>query len=358
VPADQRGSVYRTKTGFGIRWYTEDGVRRRRAGFRSRSAARHWFENVEKPRMRGEAVQLPGLTLDDLCERFLAAHAVAAQARTIRTLRQRLQRPRAAFGEVPVRDLERQVAEIAGWRATLPERYRYAVMSAFRQTLAAGVRWGYLNSNPAAAVGPNPPPATVEIEPFTLSEIEAVALELGPSFGALAVFACETALRPSEWAALERRDVDRDEGVVRVERTIVDGQRKPYGKTSLSRRAVPLSSRAVAALDELPAQLGSPLVFVASRGGPIRLDNWRSRFWYPALDAAGVAARGPYAMRHTGITNWLASGIPIYDVSRYAGTSLEMISRVYGHLASGSTRAAVERLDAYRQRLGQESATL
>jgi integrase len=163
------------------------------------------------------------------------------------------------------------------------------------------------------------------------------------------------ALRPEEWAALERRDID-DE-VVRVERTIVDGVSKPHGKTSRSRRRVPLSSRARAALDTLPPQLRSPLVFAAPRGGPIRIDNWRHRDWYPALEAAGVERRGPYALRHTAVTSWLAAGVPIFDVSRYAGTSLGMIERTYGHLARGSEELARQRIDAYRQCLGQESAT-
>jgi integrase len=355
MPAEQRGSVYSTASGYGIRWYDEHGQRLRQAGFPSRSAARKWFEDVERKRMRGEPVQQPQLTLDELSERFLAAHAVAVQERTIRTLRQRLQRPRAAFGDVPVRELERQVAEIAAWRATLPERYRYAVMSAFRQMLSAGVRWGYLASNPAAAVGPNPQPANLELVPFTLAEVEAIAVELGPVYGPLVVFAGETALRPEEWAAIERRDIDGDS--VRVERTIVDGVAKSHGKTSRSRRRVPLSTRALAALDSLPPRIDTPLVFAAPRGGPVRLDNWRHRDWYPALDAAGVARRGPYALRHTAVTSWLAAGVPIFDVSRYAGTSLLMIERVYGHLARGSEELARQRIDAYRQRLGQESAT-
>jgi hypothetical protein len=46
MPADQRGSVYKTARGYGIRWYHETGVRRRRAGFSSRSDARRWFQDV------------------------------------------------------------------------------------------------------------------------------------------------------------------------------------------------------------------------------------------------------------------------------------------------------------------------
>jgi hypothetical protein len=42
-------------------------------------------------------------------------------------------------------------------------------MSAFRRD--GGVRWGYVASNPAAAVGPNPQPTTIEV-PFTLAEVD------------------------------------------------------------------------------------------------------------------------------------------------------------------------------------------
>jgi integrase len=185
----------------------------------------------------------------------------------------------------------------------------------------------------------------VELTPFTLDEVEAIAAELGP-YGPLIVFAAETALRPEEWAAVERRDLDGD--AVRVERTIVDGVANSHGKTSRSRRRVPLSTRAQAALDSLPPRIDTPLVFPTPRGGPIRLDNWRHRDWYPALEAAGVARRGPYALRHTAITSWLAAGVPIFDVSRYAGTSLLMIERTYGHLARGSEELARQRIDAYR----------
>ncbi len=286
VPAKQAGSYYRTSDGWGVRWY-EGGRRRYQSGFESKSAARGYFGDVVQPRLKGRPAAMPEVTFGELVERCLRAHAVAVQPRTLRSLQDRLRRPLTAFGDVPVRELEHQVAEIAAWRTTLPEGYRYAVMSAFRQVCAAGVRWGYLAENPAVAVGPNPQPRAVELEPLGLAEVEAIAVELGPVYGPLVVFAAETALRPEEWAAARRQDVDRVQGVVRVERTVVDGLEKPYGKTARSRRAVPLSARAIAALDELPAQLRSPLLFPAPQGGPIRLNNWRS----PRMAAGAVRGR-------------------------------------------------------------------
>ena len=48
--------------------------------------------------------------------------------------------------------------------------------------------------------------------------------------------------------------------------------------------------------------------------------------------------------------------MPIFDVARYAGTSVQMIERTYGHLARGSEEHARRLLSAYAERLGQERA--
>jgi integrase len=60
-------------------------------------------------------------------------------------------------------------------------------------------------------------------------EIEAIAEELGPRFGPIATFAAGTGLRPEEWIALERRDVDRASSVVTVERVYSQGLLKQCG---------------------------------------------------------------------------------------------------------------------------------
>jgi integrase len=61
--------------------------------------------------------------------------------------------------------------------------------------------------------------------------------------------------------ALERRDIDRDAGVLVVRRTVSSGEVVELAKTTRSRRQVPLSGRALAALDELPPRLDMPYVF-------------------------------------------------------------------------------------------------
>lgn len=170
------------------------------------------------------------------------------------------------------------------------------------------------------------------------------------------MFASETALRPCEFVALEWRDVDRAEGVVRVERTFTDGRAKSYVKTVRSRRSVPTSARALAALDGLTRRIDTRLVFPGTEGGFLNMGNWRRREWIPALEAAGLSTRPVYDLRHTAISTWLAAGLGLYEASRYAGTSVRMIDAVYGHLTRGSEAAARAKLDAYSDRLGRDRA--
>jgi integrase len=347
MPAEQRGSVYRTKTkGYGFRWRDETGRERRRAGFSSPSKARAWFRDVERPRMRGETI-VRAVTLTEHVDEYLAAHATGRDASTIKTLTHRLGYATAAFGDLQLAELERRVPEIAAWIGTLPAGSRYGIVQAFRQALEAAVRWGHITQNPAKLAGPNPQPKVEEIHPFTQAEVDLVAEELGPKYGPAVVFAAETGMRPSEWLALEWRDVDRKAGVVLIERTCADGVTKSYGKTVRSRRRVPLSARALEALDRTPRRLDMRLVFPGHRGGVIDLKHFRRGQWRPALESAGLPSRRIYDLRHSFATWALHAGLSIFELSRYMGTSVEMIDRTYGHLAQGAEESARARLDAY-----------
>jgi len=289
---------------------------------------------------------------------------------------------------VPLADLQRQALEIAAWRASLPERLRYPATSALRQALAAAVAWELIEENPAKNAGKNPQPKARETRPLTSEELGRVVGELDGTHGPLVTFAAETGLRPCEWLALERRDVDRAARVLYVEREHVAGETKPYGKTAASRRRVPLTARALEAIESLPPRLDSPLVFPAVSGGYLNLRNWRSREWDVAVEAAGLAVckcghhsgahdaachgRGcrceqfqrstsspvPYVLRHTFASNALAAGAGTFELARVMGTSLEMIERTYGHLVRGADDAFRSRLDAFAaERSGVEVAS-
>jgi integrase len=151
-----------------------------------------------------------------------------------------------------------------------------------------------------AVAVPNPEPKRREILAFdSLEDVEAVATELGPRFGAIATMGALTGLRPEEWIALERRDVDREAGVLHVRRVFTDGRLKLYGKQSRSLRTVPLPPRASLALAEVPPRVVTPLLFPGPRAGHLNLHNWRRDEWTPAVRAAGLEHRTPYALPPT-----------------------------------------------------------
>lgn len=357
MPARQRGWVRKRRSSWQACW-RENGRIRTRSGFSSKTVAEDWLDDHLRsgtPRRGRDA------TFREHVERYLRIHGATVEPSTIQTLRERLgvvverhqdaeqrryqrARPRTyrtaveAFGEVTLAELELMSVEIAEWQTTLPPRYRHAIMRALRQVLGAAVRWKLIRENPAKEAGPNPKPPRIEMAFFaSIADVDSVADELGERFGPIVVFGVETGLRPEEWIALERRDIDRKAGVVKVRHVCVDGVVKEYGKTSRFRRDVPLTARAVAALDSLPPRLETPLLFPAAKGGLINIDNWRRREWRPAVEAAGLdLALTPYSMRHTYASFALAAGVSIFDLARLMGTSVKMIDETYGHLVRDS----------------------
>jgi integrase len=290
------------------------------------------------------------MTLAAFIDVYLERHD--GSERTVHTQRERLAPARAKFGAWPLRELEGAADDIARWRAKLPtDSARFRHTRALRECLAAAVRWRYLQRNPAVEAGRNPEPRSEEARPFTRPEVDALAIELGPVYGPLCTFAAETGLRTNEWVATERRDIDR--AAVIVARRYSEGVPTPYPKTG--RRRVPLTARALAALDALPPRLDSLLLFPAPRGGHIDLDSWRSREWNPALEAAGIAQRGPYHLRHTFATEALAAGVSIWQLARLMGASVKTIDDTYGHFAHDSEDHLRGLLDARGAGDGKEA---
>jgi integrase len=355
MPATQRGHARRLPSGkWQLRYYDAEGERKTGGVFPSKSAALDHYRDLIEPRLNGEpeSEQERELTLAEFVDLYLERHGVTRRGRTIGTLRQRLAYATRDYGDVLLVELERMSGELADWQAKLPERSRYGIVQALRQTLEAGVRWGYLGANPAKLAGPNPQPAPRPVRVFTLAETDAIAAELSTRYQPLPAFVAATGLRPEEWAALERRDVDRRQGLVNVLRSVSGGEVVELGKTSKSRRQVPLSRRALAALDELPLQLKTPLLFAAPAGGPINLNNFHRREWRPAIEASAVAKPArPYDLRSTFASNALAAGVTVFELARVMGTSVAMIERHYGALLDGAHAGIAGRLDAIEAEL-------
>jgi integrase len=94
-------------------------------------------------------------------------------------------------------------------------------------------------------------------------------------------------------------------------------------------------------------RIDTPLLFAGLRGGHLNLHNWRRDAWKPALTAAGLEYRKPYALRHTFISECIAAGIATFEIARMAGTSVLQIEKTYGHLLPDAIERGRGALDAF-----------
>lgn len=127
-----------------------------------------------------------------------------------------------------------------------------------------------------------------------------------------------TGCRPGELASCTVGDLD-PAGLLTV-----------IGKTG--RRTIPLSPKALALLKSAAGQRDVDEPLLARSGAAWTRFEWRDAF-QEARKAAGLPETVVmYSLRHVAISEMLVSGMDPMTVSKIAGTSIEMISRHYGHL--------------------------
>jgi integrase len=151
--------------------------------------------------------------------------------------------------------------------------------------------------------------------------IAAASPDLKPFVRAMLLTAC----RPGELAGATVGDLD-PAGLL----TVVSGKTGKSRRTG--RRTIPISPTALKLLLACAGKRASdePLL---TRDGVA----WTRFEWRDALQDARRTAELPdsvvmYSLRHVAISEMLVSGIDPMQVARIAGTSIEMISRHYGHL--------------------------
>ncbi len=108
-------------------------------------------------------------------------------------------------------------------------------------------------------------------------------------------------------------------------------------------------------LQEHIASYGEPgpegLLFPAPEGGFLRPENFRTRVWLPAVQAAGVAPLRVHDLRHTCASLAIAAGADVKVLQRMLGhASAALTLDRYGHLMPGQARSVADRLDEMARR--------
>lgn len=229
--------------------------------------------------------------------------------------------------------------------------------------LARAVEDGLIPRNPAAGLAREIRTTTateaVEVEVFTREEIArllTVTEQDWPKWYPFILSLARAGLRLGEAVGLEWQDVDFDQRVLLIRRSINHRQRRMSAPKSGKGRRVDLSRqlaaglRAHKSLREAEAALaGFPLperVFSTPEGEPIRDDAFRRDVWARILRRATLRYRKPHALRHSFASLLIEAGEPLTYIQQQLGHhSPAFTLAVYGHLMPRGDRRAVDRLD-------------
>jgi len=232
--------------------------------------------------------------------------------------------------------------------------------SVLKRALRLAERRGKLSRNVAALVDVPDGPAR-RSRSLTVKQARALlTVAKDDDLEALYVTGLMLGLRPGELLALCWGDVDLDEEVLHVRRTLKrERGRLLLGdpKTPTSRRALRMPTPVVDALrahraNQTKVRLAAPvwqdndLVFCTCVGTPLDPSNLRRGF-ARLTRAAELGHWHPHELRHSAASILSASGVPIEqiaDVLGHAGT--RTTSAVYRHLIEPTVRSAAEPMDS------------
>jgi integrase len=217
-----------------------------------------------------------------------------------------------------------------------------------RRGLAQAVDWHLTQRNVADVVKP-PRPVPKEIVALSTDEtrrlLDAAAED---RLEALYVLAVHTGMRQGEMLALRWQDVDIENAVLSVRRTLTRrGGKVAFGepKTKKSRRSIRLTLQAVDALRaHLERQLrdmeilgdhyqDQGLIFTTDTGAPINPSNLRQRSFTPLLKRAGLPHMRFHDLRHTCATLLLSRGVHPKFVQELLGhATIAITLDTYSHV--------------------------
>ncbi len=359
MPSVQRGQVVKRGKRWGARWYDEEGVRRFRGGFATKTQAREWVDNKTKgvaALRRGDLPKPSDVpTVEKLVDSFLESHEVDPAT----TYKLRFELAHAKRGFEGKRIDKITPLDLATWRGTLPAKSRQKIFRSFKQVLEQAVTWQLLERNPAERIVNRRVVTddTNKIVPFeSWADIDAICAELDALYSTIPIVLVGCGLRPEELYGLERRDIDWESSVLSIERVFTQGVLKPCMKSDRQRRRVPLRGKVADALRAMPTRLDTPVLFPAADGSRIKHGTFSYKHWTPALRAAGIPHRRVYDCRHTFAAWSIRAGVQLFYLSRIMGTSVGMIDRTYGHLVPDSEDYLRGLLDNYDAQVAEAVA--
>lgn len=165
---------------------------------------------------------------------------------------------------------------------------------------------------------------------FTQEQLRLI-IEAAPGvYRVLFALLAGTGMRIGEAAGLHLDDLDLDNGVIYVRRSVWNGQELDP-KTENAVREIDIDPALVALLREHVGQSRRMRVFEARNGSPLSAGNIRNRVLHPLLVKLGIPKAGLHAFRHSRVTLLRKNGTPADLQKQWIGHSSLRTTDRYSH---------------------------
>jgi len=291
-------------------------------------------------------------TLADYCEHWLATRNV--RPRVLVEYRRVLQnRILPDLGDVLLDRIT--PAMVNRWYAKQDAKFPSARAHAYdtlRNVLNTAVDEDLIVSNPCRIKGASKSSKPRKTRPATLEEVSIMADHMPDRYKAMLLIAVWCSPRFGEITELRRKDIDLDEGVIRISRGVVKlGYDFIIGSTKSEAgvRDVDIPPHLMdviqAHLDEYVGSDSEALLF-PSVNDPDRhmSQSTLTKVYYPARAAAGRPDLRWHDLRHTGATLAAATGATLADLMSRLGHSTVQAAMIYQHAAQGRGKVIAAKL--------------
>lgn len=309
--------------------YSAEGKRvtRSKGGFPTKTAALEYASHL---RLTYSPVP-ENITFKAAYDAMIAQHAKRVSQSTVSGYNYATEHFRALW-YVPLKDIKTDQLQACVDDCPAGKRTKENMKAAASLTCKYGMRNDIISKNYAEFIE-IPREEAKEREAFTMDEVRAIAASQDFYAGYILCLIF-TGFRPNELFKLKKSDY--------YGRYFIGGSKTDAGKNrivTIPAVIMPIISRQLAGESEY--------IFPAPDGKQMDLSHFRTRYYYPALAAAGVRPLPPYSCRHTFATMLKKIKGAATDKQRLMGhTSFEMTAH-YTHTDVDSLAAITDRLGLF-----------